>query len=97
MSDYVKMGNGMLFLDDEKIVASNNFLEISVDKRPPNKEGKKVAPIWTGPITIVNKDGSERRGRLAAWTSDKHKNAISIQLSEANAPSQATQGDEIPF
>ena len=56
MSDYVKMGNGMLFLDDEKIVASNNFLEIS-----------------------------------------KHKDGISIQLSEANAPSQAAQGDEIPF
>ena len=77
MSDYVKMGNGMLFKNE---------------KRDNDK-----APVWTGTITIVNKDGSERKARMAAWKSDKHKDGISIQLSEANAPSQATQGDEIPF
>ena len=48
MSDYVKMGNGMLF--------------------PNEKRDNDKAPVWTGPITIVNKDGSERKARKVIST-----------------------------
>ena len=48
-----------------------------------DKKGNDKSPDFGGPITIVDKDGSERNLRLSIWNADAEKDyKFSVQVQE---------------
>ena len=55
-----------------------------------DKKGNDKSPDFGGPITIVDKDGSERNLRLSIWNADAEKDyKFSVQVQEVKETEDA--------
>tara|TARA_B100000927_G_scaffold162692_1_gene131082 strand:+ start:10151 stop:10381 length:231 start_codon:yes stop_codon:yes gene_type:complete len=57
-----------------------------------DKKEKDTQPDYTGPITIINKDGSERQLRISLWVKENEKYWGSFQVQE-----EVENTEDIPF
>ena len=75
-------------MENSQYVKAGNGMLFNNDKKQPGIK----QPDYTGPITIIEKDGSERKLRMSAWKRDNNQVGIELQFKKEDAAQ-----DEAPF